>query len=172
MSDSLRPHGLYRPWNSPGQNTGVGSLSLLQGIFPTQVPHTAGGFLTSWTTSEAQLRGKELLKRKDGAMIDSGHMYRCFWDSWQTSVYWTVWYLKQCIIHQHKKKTIKKWAGRLNRRFSREDLEMANMHIKRCSTSLTLKQLYTLQGKIPCDWMFNVCRETGTQDVEATVILW
>ena len=24
------------PWNSPGQNTGMGSLSLLQGIFPTQ----------------------------------------------------------------------------------------------------------------------------------------
>ena len=35
VSDSLRPHGLY-PWDSPGQNTGVGSLSLLQGIFPTQ----------------------------------------------------------------------------------------------------------------------------------------
>ena len=27
---------LYSPWNSPGKNTGVGSLSLLQGIFPTQ----------------------------------------------------------------------------------------------------------------------------------------
>ena len=36
MSDSLRPHGLYGSWDSPGQNTGVGSLSLLQGIFPTQ----------------------------------------------------------------------------------------------------------------------------------------
>ena len=36
MSDSLQPHGLYSPWNSPGQNTGVGCLSLLQGIFPTQ----------------------------------------------------------------------------------------------------------------------------------------
>ena len=36
MSDSLQPHGLYSPWNSPGQNTGEGSLSLLQGIFPTQ----------------------------------------------------------------------------------------------------------------------------------------
>ena len=36
MSDSLRPHGLYSPWNSLGQNIGVGSLSLLQGIFPTQ----------------------------------------------------------------------------------------------------------------------------------------
>ena len=35
-SNSLQPHGLYSPWNSPGQNTGVGSLSLLQGIFPTQ----------------------------------------------------------------------------------------------------------------------------------------
>ena len=28
--------GLYNPWNSPGQNTGDGSHSLLQGIFPTQ----------------------------------------------------------------------------------------------------------------------------------------
>ena len=36
MSDSLWAHGLYNPWNSPGQNTGVGSLSLLQGVFPTQ----------------------------------------------------------------------------------------------------------------------------------------
>ena len=36
VSNSLRPHGLYSPWNSPGQNTGVGSISLLQGIFPTQ----------------------------------------------------------------------------------------------------------------------------------------
>ena len=36
VSDSLWPHGLYSPWNSPGQNTGVGSHSLLQGIFPTQ----------------------------------------------------------------------------------------------------------------------------------------
>ena len=36
MSDSLRPHGLYSPWNPPGQSTGVGSLSLLQWIFPTQ----------------------------------------------------------------------------------------------------------------------------------------
>ena len=35
-SDSLWPHGLYNPWNSPGQNTGVGSCSLLQGTFPTQ----------------------------------------------------------------------------------------------------------------------------------------
>ena len=36
VSDSLLHHVLYSPWNSLGQNTGVSSLSLLQGIFPTQ----------------------------------------------------------------------------------------------------------------------------------------
>ena len=36
LCPTLRPHELYSPWNSSGQNTGVGSLSLLQGIFPTQ----------------------------------------------------------------------------------------------------------------------------------------
>ena len=35
MSDCLQPHR-FSPWDSPGQNTGVGSLSLLQRIFPTQ----------------------------------------------------------------------------------------------------------------------------------------
>ena len=36
LSDSLRPQGLCSPWHSPGENSGVGSLSLLQGIFTTQ----------------------------------------------------------------------------------------------------------------------------------------
>ena len=36
VSNSLRPHGLCSPWTSPGQNTGMGSPSLLQQIFPTQ----------------------------------------------------------------------------------------------------------------------------------------
>ena len=57
VSDSLQPHGLYNPWNSPGQNTGVGSLSLLQGIFPTQgwnpgLPHCR------WIFLPPELQGK------------------------------------------------------------------------------------------------------------------
>ena len=36
LSNSLQPCGLYSTRNSPGQNTRVGSLFLLQGIFPTQ----------------------------------------------------------------------------------------------------------------------------------------
>ena len=34
VSDSLQPHGIYSPWNSTDQNTGVDSLSLLQGNLP------------------------------------------------------------------------------------------------------------------------------------------
>ena len=56
--NSLRPHGLYSPWNSPGQDTGVGSLSLLQGIFPTRGSNLGtrivGRFFTSLATREAQ----------------------------------------------------------------------------------------------------------------------
>ena len=46
MSDSLQPHGLYSPGNSPGQNTGVCSLSLLQGMFPTHGSNP--GLLHCW----------------------------------------------------------------------------------------------------------------------------
>ena len=51
MSDSLRPHELYSSWNFPGQNTGVGSLSLLQGSSQprnrTRVSCMARGFSTN-----------------------------------------------------------------------------------------------------------------------------
>ena len=45
--ENTEAHGLYSLWNSPGQNTGVGRLSHLQGIFPTQVSHIAGRLFTS-----------------------------------------------------------------------------------------------------------------------------
>ena len=35
VAQSCLTHGLYSPWNSPGHNTGVGSLSLLQWSIPT-----------------------------------------------------------------------------------------------------------------------------------------
>ena len=51
------PHGLYSPWNSPGQNTGVSSLCLLQGIFPTQgsnpgLPHCG------WILNQLSYKGR------------------------------------------------------------------------------------------------------------------
>ena len=78
VSDSLRPHALYSLWNSPGQNTAAGSLSLLQGIFPTQgsnpdLPHCRW-ILYQLSHREAQedlsnpiskLHSKEFLSVKD-----------------------------------------------------------------------------------------------------------
>ena len=40
MSNSLQPHGLYSPWNSPGQNTGMGSCSPLQGSSQPSAPRS------------------------------------------------------------------------------------------------------------------------------------
>ena len=67
MSDSLQPHGQYSPWDSPGQNTGVGSLSLLQDIFPTQelkpgLPHCRQ-ILYQLSHREAQETGRTLIER-------------------------------------------------------------------------------------------------------------
>ena len=56
VSNSLRPHGLYSSWNSLGQNTGVGSLSLLQGIFPTQ-PQNPGLLHCRWILYQLSHKG-------------------------------------------------------------------------------------------------------------------
>ena len=59
MSTSMRPHGLWSPWNSPGQNTGLGSLSLLQGIFPTQGSN-AGLLHCRWILCQLSHKGSPL----------------------------------------------------------------------------------------------------------------
>ena len=67
VSDSLPPHGLHSTWNSLGQNTGVGSRSLLQGIFPTQglnpgLPRCRQ-ILHSWATRETPVLSWPLQKK-------------------------------------------------------------------------------------------------------------
>ena len=76
VSNSLWPHRLYRPWSSPGQNTGVGSLPFSRGSSQprhrTQVSHIAGWFFTSWATREAQEYWSRLPIPSPGDLPDPG----------------------------------------------------------------------------------------------------
>ena len=85
---TLSPVQLFvTPWNSLGQNTGMGSLSLLHGIFPTQGSnpglHIAGGFFTSWATREAPTVYKGSLFSTSSPIFivcrffDGGHSVLC-----------------------------------------------------------------------------------------------
>ena len=69
VPDSLRPHGLYNPWNSLGQNTGVGNRFLLQGLPNPGTEPTCLALQAESLPAEGILKG---LEKRTGER-DHGH---------------------------------------------------------------------------------------------------
>ena len=64
------------------------------------------------------------------------------------------------LLQLHSRKIndpIKKWAKELNRHFSKEDIQMANKHMKKCSTSLIIREMQIKTSEVPSHTGQNGC---------------
>ena len=103
VSDSLWPHEPYSPWNSPGQNFGNSSCSLLQGIFPIQgsnpgLPHCR------WILYQLSHKGRPRILEWVAYSFSSGSSCPRSWTgvSCIASRFFTNWAFREappCFLH-------------------------------------------------------------------------
>ena len=145
VSHSVRPHGLHSPWNSPGQNTGVDSHSLLQGIFPTQglnpgLPHCRW-ILYQLSHKGTPYRGKNNSNDPDfsSEIMDTDIQKGA-----------NIQNIQKKFVQLNRKRPcnpILKWTNNLNRHFFKEDRQIVNRYMQRCSASLIIKEIMRKKKK-------------------------
>ena len=113
MSDSLWPHGLYSPWNSPGKNSGAGTRSLFQGIFSTQgsnsdLPHCR------WILYQLSHKGSPRILEWVAYPFSSGSSRPRNWTgvSWIAGGFFTNWAIRETP----KRNGIQMQRGLINQR--------------------------------------------------------
>ena len=156
-SNSLWPHRLYNPWNSPGQNTGVGSFSLLQGIFPThglnpgllhcrqilyQLSYKGSSRILEWVTYPFSSRFSQPRNWTGVPCIAGG-----FFSNWAIR---EAWYI--CICHIKKKMWYMSWVELIWVEFSRSVVNpwtTAHQASLSITSSRSLLKLMSIELVIP-----------------------
>ena len=80
-----------------------------------------------------------------------------------------IWKIYKQHLQLNSRKTIdpiKKWVKELNRHFSKEDIQMANKHMKRCSTSLIIREMeIKITMSTISEWQSDGCQNGCHQKV-------
>ena len=111
MPNSLWPHGLYSLWNSPGQNTRVGSLSLLQGIFPTNGSNS-GLLHYRWIPYQLSHKGSPRILEWVTYHFSNRSSWPRNWTevSCITGRFFTTWTIRDALKQIGQVKKLNKWV--------------------------------------------------------------
>ena len=111
VPNSLWPHGLYSPRNSPGQNTRIGSLSLLQGIFPTNGSNPAFPHYR-WILYQLSHKGSPRILEWVTYHFSNRSSWPRNWTriSCITGRFFTTWTIRNALKQIGKMKKLNKWV--------------------------------------------------------------